>query len=187
MHLSLAPGKWEAGSRPALGLPWALLPLAFSHLLGGQRQAGASECVLDSWRVALGTCGFPLGLVFPGRAILLTSSADPPPIFQNKVKYIKQTSAILQQHYDGDIPASLAELVALPGVGPKMAHLAMAVAWGTVSGIGEWHAPMRQEWLAPGLLAAIEVPHILVTSDPSSGLLIHNSARRVRKVFPAQS
>ncbi|XP_054445171.1 endonuclease III-like protein 1 isoform X1 [Pteronotus mesoamericanus] len=55
--------------------------------------------------------------------------------WRNKVKYIKQTSAILQQHYGGDIPASVAELVALPGVGPKMAHLAMAVAWGTVSGI----------------------------------------------------
>nr|XP_031303455.1 endonuclease III-like protein 1 isoform X5 [Camelus dromedarius] len=54
---------------------------------------------------------------------------------KNKVKYIKQTSAILQQRYGGDIPASVAELVALPGVGPKMAHLAMAVAWGTVSGI----------------------------------------------------
>lgn len=58
-------------------------------------------------------------------------------IFQTKVKFIKQTTAILQQRYEGDIPASVAELVALPGVGPKMAHLAMAVAWGTVSGIGE--------------------------------------------------
>ncbi|PNJ01740.1 NTHL1 isoform 8, partial [Pongo abelii] len=56
--------------------------------------------------------------------------------WRSKVKYIKQTSAILQQRYGGDIPASVAELVALPGVGPKMAHLAMAVAWGTVSGIG---------------------------------------------------
>ncbi|ELW67811.1 Endonuclease III-like protein 1 [Tupaia chinensis] len=55
--------------------------------------------------------------------------------WRSKVKYIKQTSAILQQRYAGDIPASVAELVALPGVGPKMAHLAMAVAWGTVSGI----------------------------------------------------
>ncbi|KAG3258966.1 endonuclease III-like protein 1 isoform X1 [Ictidomys tridecemlineatus] len=55
--------------------------------------------------------------------------------WRSKVKFIKQTSAILQQHYDGDIPASVAELVALPGVGPKMAHLAMAVAWGTISGI----------------------------------------------------
>ncbi|XP_026636701.1 endonuclease III-like protein 1 isoform X2 [Microtus ochrogaster] len=56
--------------------------------------------------------------------------------WRNKVKFIKQTTAILQQRYEGDIPASVAELVALPGVGPKMAHLAMAVAWGTVSGIG---------------------------------------------------
>ncbi|XP_043312066.1 endonuclease III-like protein 1 isoform X1 [Cervus elaphus] len=55
--------------------------------------------------------------------------------WRSKVKYIKQTSEILQQRYGGDIPASVAELVALPGVGPKMAHLAMAVAWGTVSGI----------------------------------------------------
>ncbi|XP_077762295.1 endonuclease III-like protein 1 isoform X4 [Canis aureus] len=60
---------------------------------------------------------------------------DPSAPPKSKVKYIKQTSAILQQRYGGDIPASVAELVALPGVGPKMAHLAMAVAWGTVSGI----------------------------------------------------
>ncbi|XP_007528154.1 endonuclease III-like protein 1 [Erinaceus europaeus] len=55
--------------------------------------------------------------------------------WRTKVKYIKQTCAILQQRYGGDIPGSVAELVALPGVGPKMAHLAMALAWGTVSGI----------------------------------------------------
>ncbi|XP_044768084.1 endonuclease III-like protein 1 isoform X2 [Neomonachus schauinslandi] len=60
---------------------------------------------------------------------------DPSAPPKSKVKYIKQTSAILQQRYGGDIPASVAELVALPGVGPKMAHLAMAVAWGAVSGI----------------------------------------------------
>ncbi|VCW67058.1 unnamed protein product [Gulo gulo] len=59
--------------------------------------------------------------------------------WRSKVKFIKQTSAILQERYGGDIPSSVAELVALPGVGPKMAHLAMAVAWGAVSGIGEWH------------------------------------------------
>ncbi|XP_028709754.1 endonuclease III-like protein 1 [Peromyscus leucopus] len=55
--------------------------------------------------------------------------------WRNKVKFIKQTTAILQQRYEGDIPATVAELVALPGVGPKMAHLAMAVAWGTTSGV----------------------------------------------------
>lgn len=102
------------------------------------------------------------------------------------MKYIKQTSAILQQRYGGDIPASVAELVALPGVGPKMAHLAMAVAWGTVSGIGEWHAPAHEEGGASSELTdCCQVS--LHPMTPNSGLLIHSSAHRVRKVFPALS
>lgn len=59
-----------------------------------------------------------------------------PLVFQNKVKYIKQTTAILKQKYGGDIPRTVEELVQLPGVGPKMAHLAMNIAWDSVSGIG---------------------------------------------------
>ncbi|XP_077173146.1 endonuclease III-like protein 1 isoform X3 [Paroedura picta] len=55
---------------------------------------------------------------------------------ENKARYIKQTSAILQRDYGGDIPKTVAELVKLPGVGPKMAHLVMAIAWQNVSGIG---------------------------------------------------
>ncbi|NXX97456.1 NTH protein, partial [Centropus bengalensis] len=55
--------------------------------------------------------------------------------WRNKVKYIKQTTAILKQKYGGDIPRSVEELVQLPGVGPKMAHLAMTIAWDSVSGI----------------------------------------------------
>ncbi|NXO48152.1 NTH protein, partial [Aramus guarauna] len=55
--------------------------------------------------------------------------------WRNKVKYIKQTTAILKQKYGGDIPRTVEELVQLPGVGPKMAHLAMNIAWDNVSGI----------------------------------------------------
>ncbi|OXB81874.1 UNVERIFIED_CONTAM: hypothetical protein H355_015071 [Colinus virginianus] len=55
--------------------------------------------------------------------------------WRNKVKYIKQTTAILKQKYGGDIPSTVEELVKLPGVGPKMAHLAMNIAWNSVSGI----------------------------------------------------
>lgn len=56
--------------------------------------------------------------------------------WKTKVKYIKQTTAVLQREYGGDIPDSVAGLVSLPGVGPKMAHLAMSIAWKQVSGIG---------------------------------------------------
>ncbi|KAM6972511.1 endonuclease III-like protein 1 [Aplochiton taeniatus] len=56
--------------------------------------------------------------------------------WRTKVKYLKRTSELLQQELGGDIPASVEGLVGLPGVGPKMAHLAMAIAWDQVSGIG---------------------------------------------------
>lgn len=38
--------------------------------------------------------------------------------------------------YDNDIPKTVDELCKLPGVGPKMAHICMNVAWGELSGIG---------------------------------------------------
>ena len=43
---------------------------------------------------------------------------------------------MLQEEFGGDIPTSVEGLVRLPGVGPKMAHLAMDIAWDQVSGIG---------------------------------------------------
>ncbi|XP_062392496.1 endonuclease III-like protein 1 [Sardina pilchardus] len=56
--------------------------------------------------------------------------------WRTKVKYIKQSTAMIQQEYSGDIPNSVAGLMRLPGVGPKMAHLAMHIAWNQISGIG---------------------------------------------------
>lgn len=54
----------------------------------------------------------------------------------NKTKYIKQTAAILAGEYESDIPSTIEGLVALPGVGPKMAYLCMSAAWGEDHGIG---------------------------------------------------
>ena len=59
--------------------------------------------------------------------------------FQTKVKYIKSTCEILVRDYDGDIPETVEDLCKLPGVGPKMAHLCMNIAWHKMSGIGEFH------------------------------------------------
>lgn len=57
-------------------------------------------------------------------------------LFQRKVKYLKNTSEILLKNYNGDIPSNIQELCNLPGVGPKMAHICMQVAWNEVTGIG---------------------------------------------------
>uniref|UniRef100_A0A8C5QHZ7 Endonuclease III-like protein 1 n=1 Tax=Leptobrachium leishanense TaxID=445787 RepID=A0A8C5QHZ7_9ANUR len=60
----------------------------------------------------------------------------PVSFWKNKVKYIRRTTEILQETYRGDIPNNVDDLVKLPGVGPKMAHLVMDIAWNNVSGIG---------------------------------------------------
>ncbi|KAL3460812.1 endonuclease III [Aspergillus heterothallicus] len=54
----------------------------------------------------------------------------------NKTKYIKRTAEIIRDQYDSEIPSTPAELMKLPGVGPKMAYLCMSAAWGKHEGIG---------------------------------------------------
>ncbi|RKP05665.1 DNA glycosylase [Thamnocephalis sphaerospora] len=53
-----------------------------------------------------------------------------------KAEFIRKAAGICAQQYDGDIPDTLEGLVALPGVGPKMAFLALQAAWGKNLGIG---------------------------------------------------
>lgn len=55
---------------------------------------------------------------------------------QNKAKFLVRTCAILLTDFRGEIPNTIAELIKLPGVGPKMAHICMNAAWGIVTGIG---------------------------------------------------
>ena len=54
----------------------------------------------------------------------------------NKTSYIKRTAEILRDEHKGDIPDTFEGMVALPGVGPKMAYLCMSAAWGRTEGIG---------------------------------------------------
>ena len=53
-----------------------------------------------------------------------------------KTDYLMKTARILRDKYDGDIPRSIKDLCSLPGVGPKMAYIAMQVAWNENCGIG---------------------------------------------------
>jgi len=56
--------------------------------------------------------------------------------WKTKVKHLKKTAEILKRDYDCDIPDTVEGLCKLPGVGPKMAHICMNVAWKKQSGIG---------------------------------------------------
>lgn len=55
--------------------------------------------------------------------------------WRKKVVYLKKVSEILMKEYGGDIPETVEQLCSLPGVGPKMSHLVMLVAWDQVTGI----------------------------------------------------
>ncbi|KAF3621120.1 Endonuclease III -like protein 2, chloroplastic [Capsicum annuum] len=55
--------------------------------------------------------------------------------YTRKASNLKKVAKICLSKYDGDIPSSLEELLLLPGIGPKMAHLVMNVAWENVQGI----------------------------------------------------
>lgn len=56
--------------------------------------------------------------------------------YKRKAAFVKKTTSILREKYGDDIPATVEDLCSLPGVGPKMAHLAMDLAWEKTSGIG---------------------------------------------------
>ncbi|XP_022571634.1 endonuclease III homolog 1, chloroplastic isoform X8 [Brassica rapa] len=55
--------------------------------------------------------------------------------YARKATYMKKIAKICLEKYNGDIPSSLDDLLALPGIGPKMAHLILHIAWNDVQGI----------------------------------------------------
>ncbi|CUA72174.1 endonuclease III [Rhizoctonia solani] len=97
--------------------------------------------------------------------------------WRRKTEYTQAAAKILRDKYDSDVPQTVDELCALPGVGPKMAFLVLQVAWNINVGIGVdihvhritnrlgWHKPPTttpeqtrlnlQSWLPRNLHAPI--------------------------------
>ncbi|KAJ3556462.1 hypothetical protein NM688_g2013 [Phlebia brevispora] len=102
--------------------------------------------------------------------------------WRRKTQYIKQAAQKLHDEFDSEVPKTVDELCSLPGVGPKMAFLALQVAWNINVGIGVdvhvhritnrlgWHKPPTknpeetrlnlQSWLPVELHP--EINHLLV-------------------------
>jgi endonuclease-3 len=60
----------------------------------------------------------------------LEEDIRPTGFFRNKAKAIKAFCAVLAERYNGEVPASLKELVSLPGIGRKTANLVLSEAFG---------------------------------------------------------
>lgn len=71
----------------------------------------------------------------------------------NKTSYIKETANILMEKYNGTPPTAYSDIISLPGVGPKMAHLFLQAADGVTLGIGvDTHVhriAQRFQWVPP--------------------------------------
>lgn len=135
LALSFASKMGSLAAGPGVCREVGALSVLISSRSQGSVSSTAALCGLTCNTHSGVVCFLGCVCVFP----VLEGSLDCVPsalVFQNKVKYIKQTTAILKQKYGGDIPSTVEELVQLPGVGPKMAHLAMHIAWDSVAGIG---------------------------------------------------
>ncbi|KAK1378929.1 Endonuclease III-like [Heracleum sosnowskyi] len=65
----------------------------------------------------------------------IKSMIYPVGFYTRKASNMKKIANICLSKYDGDIPSTLENLLQLPGIGPKMAHLVMNVGWNNVQGI----------------------------------------------------
>ena len=52
-----------------------------------------------------------------------------------KAARVRSIARTLVDEYEGDVPRTLPELLVLPGVGPKVAHLVLQIGWGSTEGI----------------------------------------------------
>lgn len=80
--------------------------------------------------------GFTPELIAATSAETLEALIYPVGFYRQKAKHIKAATETLLSTFGGDIPDSIEGLKSLPGVGPKMAFIAMSAAWGQTVGIG---------------------------------------------------
>lgn len=84
----------------------------------------------------LKTIGFNAKSIASAEESTLEQLIYPVGFYKTKAKSIKNASLIMVNDLDSDIPDTLEGLQKLPGVGPKMAHIAMKSAWNKTTGIG---------------------------------------------------
>lgn len=77
----------------------------------------------------------------------------PVSFYNNKAKYIKETTRRIVEEHAAEVPSDYQTLTSFPGLGPKMVHLFLQAADGKVEGIGvDTHVhriARRFKWVPP--------------------------------------
>ncbi len=90
---------------------------------------------LRALAAAAGAGGFCAASIAALDEDLILRAIDGTSFAKTKAGRLREVAATLVEDYGGDTPRDLPELLALPGVGPKVAHLHMHIAWGETAGI----------------------------------------------------
>ncbi|TCD61247.1 DNA N-glycosylase and apurinic/apyrimidinic (AP) lyase [Steccherinum ochraceum] len=106
-----------------------------SLMLSSQTKDEVTDAAVAKLREALGG-SITVGAVLAADESAISEAIAKVGFWRRKTGYIKQTAQHLQDDFDSDVPKTVDELCSLPGVGPKMAFLALQVAWNINVGIG---------------------------------------------------
>ncbi|KAK2460682.1 hypothetical protein APHAL10511_007152 [Amanita phalloides] len=152
-----------------------------SLMLSSQTKDEVTDAAVAQLRKTLGG-SLSVAAMIEADETAITSAIGKVGFWRRKTGYLKKTALRLRDEFDSDVPKTVDELCSLPGVGPKMAFLALQVAWNLNVGIGVdvhvhrisnrlgWHKPPTktpeetrlnlQSWLPTELHP--EINHLLV-------------------------
>ncbi|THG97510.1 hypothetical protein EW026_g4504 [Hermanssonia centrifuga] len=106
-----------------------------SLMLSSQTKDEVTDAAVSKLREAIGG-SLTVNAILQSDESTISEAIAKVGFWRRKTQYIKQTAQRLHDEFDSDIPKTVDELCSLPGVGPKMAFLALQVAWNINVGIG---------------------------------------------------
>ncbi|KAI6017453.1 DNA glycosylase [Pisolithus marmoratus] len=106
-----------------------------SLMLSSQTKDEVTDAAVAKLRTAVGG-SLSVDAVIAADEATISEAISKVGFWRRKTQYIKQAAQRLCDDFDSDVPKTVDELCSLPGVGPKMAFLALQVAWNLNLGIG---------------------------------------------------
>ena len=99
-----------------------------SLMLSSQTKDEITDAAISKLRAALGGSISIDGIVAADESVI-SQAIDRVGFWRRKTGYLKKAAQKLREDFDSDVPKTVDELCSLPGVGPKMAFLALQTAW----------------------------------------------------------
>ena len=99
-----------------------------SLMLSSQTKDETTDTAITKLRAALGG-NISLDSIIGADDSTISQAINKVGFWRRKTGYLKQAAQKLRDDFDSDVPKTVDELCSLPGVGPKMAFLALQTAW----------------------------------------------------------